>query len=254
MNIIEEIIKELYYEIYNITSDIKKNSIYFTKIFNKLQIQFNNEFIISQLYFNNNQETIIHSILNSIIDVQLYFKMFNSIYFNNRTDIINNDPIIIPSNYYKCKYYNNKLQYILHNLFDYTSQLTYFLFLLLLEIDNSILLLPNLENLTPIQLFSKKFYIYKKRGLNSKNILLYNSLQMVLIYGKNLVIIQQSFIRRYLAKRYIIKLKKQQCLNDILYASPKQIEFYNFNYFPGGNKVLETANRYNKSISEWCSR
>ncbi len=255
MNIIEKTIKTSFYDIYNITSINKKNSKYFRNLLNEIiyisnknNIQLNN----LTLYFNNNQETIVHFLLVSIIDTKLYFKMFDSIYFNNRTDINMNDNwITIKNDYNKCSYYNKNLQKILNEKFNYISQLTYFLFLLLLEINNNILLLPDSRNLTPIQYFSKNFYVYKRRGIDSKNILLYNSLQMVLIYGKNLVIIQQSFIRRYLARRYIIKLKKNICLSNILYSPPKQVEFYNFKYFPGGAKILEKAHEYNKSISKW---
>jgi hypothetical protein len=67
---------------------------------------------------------------------------------------------------------------------------------------------------------------------------------LLLTCGSNIIIIQQSYIRRYLAKKKIIKMKKQCCFDIILSSIPQYIEYNKFKCFNGGYEYLELANKY----------
>jgi hypothetical protein len=234
-NLIKDRIDLFFYDIYNIRYDKKIDSSEFLLLFDNINYivqqrnyTLNEFFSLFPIIVNN--KTIIHIFIEKILYVeQLYFNNNHFITYSNRTDI-NYDDNFIPINHIKNDNYHNRVmnQCIKQN-FDYTSQMTFFIFLLLLEGDNILL------NTRPIELLNKDFY--KTRIKNSKNILLFNSLVMVLSYGKNLVIIHQKYIRRYLARRYIIKIKKQKCFNIFLYSPPKQIELNFFEFFPGGYNI-----------------
>ncbi len=240
MNSVDKILNNFFQNIYDINNSCKNSSEDFSKLLNTLRKLFQNINLelyhretLDYLMINNNNESIIHFIIDKICNIKLNLNINKLIYINNRTDINVNQSITLYKNEKKFTLLQNKL---ICNNFNYIYQLTYFLFILLLELDNHILKIPNNNNLIPLN------YLDKKKNFRNSTIL-----QLLFIYGKNLVIIQQAIIRRYLAKRYVIKLKKQNCFNCILYSPPGQIELNYFNFFPGGsiyNYKLFKFNRY----------
>ena len=55
----------------------------------------------------------------------------------------------------------------------------------------------------------------------------------------------QSFIRRWLAKRTVVRMQMNFVFNSLLTAPPKSIEFYTFPNFPGGKIYLDSLNHFN---------
>jgi hypothetical protein len=254
MNIIVETVDRFFNKVFDFRSRTRYNSGSFNELFNNIKFigeTYNNtlkETFDLRPYFNLT-ETIIHYLLYFIIFIPLQNEFDDFVYFNNRTDIQENvsfkTNIVELANLSKNPKKN--LYNLIYNQYDYTSQLTYFIFKLLIEIDNNILLLnnqvTNKNSLEVLIYYKNTFY---KRGLNKDSELLFNTLKLLLIYGKNIVIIQQSFIRRFLSKRKLIKLKKEKCLEIILYSLPKQIEFTKYKSFTGGYKYKLLKNRFDK--------
>jgi hypothetical protein len=254
MNIIVETIDRFFNKIFDFRSRTRYNSGSFNELFNN--IKFVGETYYNTLketfelrpYFNLN-ETIMHYLLYFIIFIPLQNEFDDFVYFNNRPDIQENVSIkttIVELNNLSKNPKKNFYKSI-YNQYDYTSQLTYFIFKLLIEIDNDILLLNNTitnkNSLETLIYYTNTFY---KRGLNKDIELLFNTLKLLLIYGKNIIIIQQSYIRRFLAKKKIMRLRKDKSLEIILYSLPNQIEFIKYKSFIGGYKYKELESRFNK--------
>lgn len=60
----------------------------------------------------------------------------------------------------------------------------------------------------------------------------------------------QSFVRKWLAKRTLVRMKMNVVFTHLLTAPPKSIEFYTFPYFPGGTMYLNAYNDFNNGCIE----
>lgn len=186
-----------------------------------------------------NGDTIIHYVLKNILYIPLYYPSNNIVVFNNRYDVQLNPNIYIefwPSK--NRKYISNSRKFLFKN-YDYTHKLMYFLFILLSKIDNSILMIPDSNGHTPIELLIQNKHIYNQKNCK------YGSLLTLLTYGTKIIIIQQSYIRRYLARRHVIKIKKKKIFDAILYAPTGYIEYNTFKYFCGGYKYTQVKEQFN---------
>ena len=68
-----------------------------------------------------------------------------------------------------------------------------------------------------------------------------------LIFTKRLVIIQQSYIRRWLACRLVIRKKMKKILLEILLSPPMQIQNFSFTTFNGGVEYYHCFNRFHEN-------
>ncbi len=247
MYLIENTIKNgILTDIYNIISKKKYTSNDFTNFLNELIVICENNHQTLENYIKNNVymengDTIIHYIVKNILFIPIYYPANNIIAFNNRNDINLNDnlyiDLFIP--HYKKKHTNDLLKFTYNN-YDYTQNLMYFLFILLSKIDNSILLLPDTYGNTILELLIQHKYKFYRKGNN------YGSLLLLLTYGEKIIILQQSYVRRYLAKRRIIKIKKQKVFDTILYAPAGHIEYYTYRFFQGGYAYIQANEKFNK--------
>ncbi len=183
----------------------------------------NNSWYNSSNILFNNRHDINNSIVNNLSYYDIDLNLLNNLY--NDTQLINNN-------------YKNDIDKLKNNLYNYTSQLTWLLFTILLRIGNKSLI-NNIQN--PYDYFKKRQELLLKRE-NSD--LKCRTLLLLLTHGTKIVIIQQSYIRRFLARKKIVKIKKNNILNIILYAIPKFIEHNEFICFSGGYNYLKLVNKY----------
>ena len=69
-----------------------------------------------------------------------------------------------------------------------------------------------------------------------------------MIYTKRLAIIQQSFVRRWLAMRKLQRLRLKKALLPIIMAPPKQVGFVAFYHFEGGSEYIKCYEDYKQSL------
>lgn len=64
------------------------------------------------------------------------------------------------------------------------------------------------------------------------------------ILNKRLLQTQQSYIRRWLSRKRVHKMKLSRCLNIILYSPFQQIEYTYYKHFKGGDEYKKLRMKY----------
>lgn len=127
-------------------------------------------------------------------------------------------PIILKKNPKKCYCYLNLLFHLVENDYVCINALDYY--------DD-----------TPIS--SLKLY-------NNNNNSIYKIIELIL--ERKLVIIQQAYIRRWIARRRVLRIRLKKVLYSITLSPPKQIEFRSFCHFDGGSDYFKFQKSFEKKV------
>lgn len=260
---IKNIIAMNFNNAYNIAFS-KKTSNFFLDIIHELDSLCSQNNKLLNDYFVNDPKIlydIINDIIVALINVPIRYYHVDSILYNNNTNHLPGN--IVP---FDITLHTTRNIFAIHahdiiykdilaivKNFDYVSQVTYFIFNLLIKIN-----FTDLSNTHKSKGFFSSHIEYLltnqniifNRNFDKKTIISFNALIMVLTYGSNLIIIQQSYIRRYLAKRFVIKYKKNLLFQILLYSMPKCVEFCAFKDFVGGNAYLKLREEYSNIMSK----
>ena len=102
-------------------------------------------------------------------------------------------------------------------------------------------------DLTKIDYYEETALEYIQTNNAVKNIQL-KILEKILNPSYCIISKAQSFVRRWLAKRNLQKMKLKRVLNNILIAPNQQIEYRLFKHFPGGQEFLNMKGHFENEI------
>ena len=149
-------------------------------------------------------------------------------------------------------YYGHFGHYIVHFLLNgpdvfnrKLSRATCYLNLLFHLVENEIISVntKNYYNETPLDILQRPV-LFRRNQITTQYF--YKTLEWIL--QKKLVIVQQSFVRRWLAMRKLQRLRLKKALLPIVMAPPGQIGFVSICHFEGGSEFMKCYSDYQQLL------